>query len=117
MHTVPARALWGSSSVAVHLVLYWHLPSHMWRRPKSGAHLDSPVNHPLLAHLLQLHDMEGVVAERDGLASRLALLEARMDETRVERSQVRGGGEGRGHRTASFEQGRAYQVCQVQSCC
>jgi len=46
----------------------------------------------MLATLLQLREAESVAAERDQLAARLTVLEARMDETRVERSQVGEGG-------------------------
>jgi hypothetical protein len=43
----------------------------------------------------QLSELEEAVQERDAMAARLALLEARLDETRVERGQV-GGWVGRG---------------------
>ena len=38
--------------------------------------------------LLQVRELEGVVHERDTMAARLAMLEARLDETRSERGQV-----------------------------
>lgn len=42
--------------------------------------------------LLQVQELEEVVHERDAMAVRLGMLEARLDETRAERGQVRASG-------------------------